>query len=67
METVYDYVVRFIGDDILVKIVITEERDDIDHDEAIAQAENRLREMWGVTEIPNFYDIVNVDVYEVAL
>lgn len=67
-EVVYDYAVRFVGDDISTEIVITEETADIDHEEIIKQAEKRLCEMWGAKEIPdNYYYIIDVEVHEIEL
>jgi hypothetical protein len=67
METVFDYEVSFVGDDMSAHITITEETEDIDHDIVIARAEKILCEMWGVKEIPQQYAIVNVEVQEIKL
>jgi hypothetical protein len=64
---VYDYIVRFVGDDITIKVTITEETSDIDHDEIIAKAEKQLCELWGAKEVPNIFIIAEVDVFEVSL
>lgn len=64
---VYDYIVRFVGDDITTKVTITEETSDIDHDVIIAKAEKELCELWGATKVPDIFIIAEVDVFEVSL
>jgi fructose 1,6-bisphosphatase len=66
-EIVYDYEVKFIGDDVSLTITITKDRDDYDHNEIIVKAEHELCKLWGVEEIPSAYSIVNVDVMEVSV
>jgi hypothetical protein len=66
-ETVFDYEVSFVGNDISIHVTITEETNDVDHDIIVARAEKMVCEIWGVKEIPQQYPIVNVDVYETEI
>lgn len=67
METVFDYEVAFVGDDISIRTTITEETSDIDHDIIIASATKMICDMWGVKDIPQQYSIVDVTVKEIKI
>ena len=67
MSVVYDYHVSFIGDDLSMRVTVTETKDDIDHDVIIAEAEKLLCEMWGVSNIPDVFIVEDVEVEDVEL
>ena len=66
-ETVFDYEVAFVGDDMSTRITITEDRDDIDHNIIIARATKMICDMWAVKDIPQEYTIVDVTVQEIEI
>lgn len=66
-ETVFDYEVAFVGDDMSTRITIAEDRDDIDHNIIIARATKMICDMWGVKDIPQEYTIVDVTVQEIEI
>jgi hypothetical protein len=64
MGTIWDYRVRLYGDDVSLTVTITEDRNDLDHDDMVKVAEQRLCELWGTTKVPECYYLADVDVLE---